>query len=156
MKYDTRPIQQRIVAYLEQSTDGTRQRRLVRRAFQNVDDFRQGYQELISQGIIKEQGIGKKNNPVLTILCQIGHTIASPQPKIVRTTRQRVINFLINTKDHAASKRDILKHLSYLKDFQETYQAMLEDKTIEEYGQGRKTSAKMVCLCYQFVRTYNG
>lgn len=152
MKYDTRPIQQRIVAYLEQSTDGTRKRRLVRQTFQNVEDFRQDYLDLMSQGIIREQGTGKKNDPILTILCQFRHTSTAAQANSIRTTRQRVIDLLINTKDHAANKRDLLMRLAYLKDFQAVYQAMLEEKIIEEYGSGMKARPKMVCLTFQFMQ----
>jgi hypothetical protein len=54
------------------------------------------------------------------------------------TTQKKIILLLINTKDHAAPKRDILMRASYRKDFQQVYQSMLDLGIIAEHGEGSK------------------
>jgi hypothetical protein len=73
----------------------------------------------------------------------------------VKSTRYRIVDFLLSIGDHTAPRRDIQMRLSHRKDFKPIYQAMLDDKTLEEYGAGVRSSAKMVCLSFQALLKLN-
>jgi hypothetical protein len=68
------------------------------------------------------------------------------------TTKDKIIAYLSNSPDHAATRRDILMRLSYREDFQTVYQDLQDQKIIEEYGRGTKANPKLVCLSFRFLQ----
>jgi hypothetical protein len=67
------------------------------------------------------------------------------------STEQKIIQFLVNTKDHASSKRDIRMRIRHRSDFAEVYQSLLDRGVIQEYGLGLKKNTRMVCITFEYL-----
>ena len=70
----------------------------------------------------------------------------------MQSTRDKIVTFLTDSPNHAAAKRDLLMRTSYRKDFQQVYDMMVSDRTIEEYGFGTRSNPRMVTLTFQTVQ----
>jgi hypothetical protein len=67
----------------------------------------------------------------------------------MKTTQQKILGFIINTRDHVSTRRDIRMRIRHRPDFAQAYQDLLAQGLIAERGEGCRGSVKMVFITHR-------